>query len=135
MTTPDIDVLLHAIKPDGHGSNPLAVELHRLANALQEQTDKMYAVADAVRNPQFKGDVVGELAEWDKHFPMKLDHTGNVLNGIFIGDHECSEWLAGHLWDEANTYIEDRFSSDQSPQVTRTIARMDKRDLHEERAA
>lgn len=135
MKTYDIDTLLHVIKPDGHGGNPLATELHRLACALQEQTDKVHAALDAVRNPQFKGDVVGELAPWPGHFPLELDHSEGYLNDIFVRGTSVSEHLAAGLWEEAEAYVQERFEPELSAGTRRTIARMDAADLRSARAA
>ncbi len=135
MKTYDIDVLLHVIKPDGHGSNPLATELHKLACALQEQTDKVHAALDAVRNPLFKGDVAGELAPWPGHFPLELDHSGDFLNDIFVRGTSVSEHLAAGLWEEAEGYVKERFEPELSAGTRRAIARMDAADLRSARAA
>ena len=135
MKTYDIDVLLHVIKPDGHGSNPLATQLHQLACALQEQTDKVHAALDTVRNPQFKGDVAGELAPWPGHFPLELDHTEDGLNDILVRGQSVSEHLAAGLWEEAESYVQQRFGAELSESTRRVIARMDAADLRSARAA
>lgn len=135
MKTHDIDKLLHALKPDGHGSNPLAIELHRLANQLQEQTDKAHAALDAVRNPKFKGDVVGELIPWTDHYPLELDQTEGCLHDILVRGASVSGWLAPGLWDEAENYTMNRFTPELSESQSRVIARMDAADLRNERAA
>ena len=135
MKTHDIDVLLHVIKPDGHGSNPLATELHRLACALQEQTDKVHAALDTVRNPKFKGDVVGELHPWAGHFPLELDHSEGCLHDILVRGASVSTWLSSELWDEAEAYTLDRFTTELSESTKRVIARMDAADLRSARAA
>lgn len=135
MKTYDIDVLLHVIKPDGHGSNPLATELHKLACALQEQTDKVHAALDTVRNPQFKGDVLGELMPWPGRFPLELDHSGDFLNDIFVRGQSVSEHLASGLWEEAEAYVKERCEPELSAGTRRTIARMDAADLRSARAA
>jgi len=135
MKTHDIDQLLHVIKPDGHGSNPLATELHRLACALQEQTDKVHAALDTVRNPEFKGDVIGELRPWPGHFPLELDHTDTFLHDILVRGQSVSEHLAAGLWEEAEAYALYRFAPELSESTKRVIARMDAADLQAERAA
>jgi hypothetical protein len=135
MKTYDIDVLLHVIKPDGHGSNPLATELHKLACALQEQSDKVHAALDTVRNPQFKGDVMGELAPWAGHFPLELDHTDDYLNDIFVRGHSVSEHLAAGLWEQAEEYVKGRFEPEMPVGTRRMIARMDAADLRSAQAA
>ncbi len=135
MKTYDIDVLLHVIKPDGHGSNPLATELHRLACALQEQTDKVHAALDTVRHPQFKGDVVGELSPWPGHFPLELDHSEDSLNDILVRGQSVSEHLAAGLWEEAEAYVQERFSAEVPESTRRIVARMDAADLRAARAA
>lgn len=135
MKTHDIDVLLHVIKPDGHGANPLATELHRLACALQEQTDKVHAALDTVRNPKFKGDVIGDLAPWPGHFPLELDHSDDHLNDILVRGQSVSEYLAAGLWEEAEAYVQERFGAELSESTLRVIARMDAADLRNERAA
>lgn len=135
MNTHAIDTLLHAIKPDGHGANPLATQLHKLACALQEQSDKAHAALDTVRNPKFKGDVTGELCPWPEHYPLELDHTGDRLNDIFVRGVSVSEHLAAGLWEEAEAYVQERFGPELSESQTRVIARMDAADLRGARAA
>jgi hypothetical protein len=135
MKTYDIDQLLHAIKPDGHGANPLATELHRLACALQEQTDKVHAALDTVRNPEFKGDVVGELHPWRGHFPLELDHSDDNLNDIMVRGQSVSEHLAAGLWEEAEAYLQEHFGAELSESARRVIARMDAADLRSEQSA
>lgn len=135
MKTYDIDKLMHALKPDGHGHHPLATELHRLACALQEQTDKVHAALETVRNPQFKGDVTGDLAPWPDHFPLELDHTEDSLNDIFVRGQSVSEHLAAGLWEEAEAYVRERFGPDMPESRRRVVARMDAADLRTARAA
>lgn len=135
MKTNDIDALLHVIKPDGHGANPLATELHRLACALQEQTDKVHAALDTVRNPEFKGDVTGELHPWAGHFPLELDHSDEHLNDILVRGQSVSEHLAAGLWEEAEAYVQERFGPEMLPGARKIVARMDAADLRSERAA
>ena len=135
MKTHDIDTLLHVIKPDGHGANPLATELHRLACALQEQTDKVHAALDTVRNPKFKCDVVGELHPWAGHFPLELDQSNGCLYDIMVRGASVSGFLAPGLWDEAESYVQERFTPELSESTKRVIARMDAADLRSTRAA
>lgn len=135
MKPHEIDQLLHVIKPDGHGANPLATELHRLACALQEQTDKTHAALDTVRNSKFKGDVVGELHPWAGHFPLELDHTDGHLNDIMVRGQSVSEHLAAGLWEDAEAYVQERFTPDMSESTRRVIERMDAADLRSARAA
>ncbi len=136
MKTQDIDTLLHAIKPDGHGANPLATELHRLACALQEQTDKVHAALDAVRNPQFKGDVVGELVSWPGRFPLELDHSDGTLHDILVRGASVSDHLASGLWAQAEAEVMAMFCyGEQSESQKAKVARMDAADLRSERAA
>ena len=136
MKTHDIDTLLHVIKPDGHGSNPLATELHRLACTLQEQTDKVHAALDTVRNPKFKGDVAGELVPWPEHSPLELDHTDGRLNDIMVRGASVSDHLAPGLWAQAEAEVMARFCyGEQSESQKAKVARMDAADLRAERAA
>ena len=135
MTSNDIDALLRVIKPEGHGANPLATELHKLACALQEQTDKVHAAITTVTSPEYKGDVVGELVPWPGHYPLDLDHSGDFLNDILVRGVSVSEHLAAGLWEEAEAYTQERYGEPASDSETRTIKRMDKNDLRAEHAA
>lgn len=135
MKTHEIDALLHEIKPDGHKASPLATEAHRLASALQEQTDKMHAALDAMRNPKFKGDVIGELHAWPGHFPLELDRSEDHLNDIMVRGVSVSEHLAAGLWEEAEAYLRERFSPEITDSVRKVVERMDAADLKAEREA
>lgn len=123
MKTHDIDQLLHVIKPDGHGANPLATELHRLACALQEQTDKVHAA------------LVGKFHPWQGHFPLQLDHEEGRLIDIMVSGLSVSEHLAAGLWEEAEAYVQERFGPEMLPGARKIVARMDAADLRSERAA
>ena len=135
MKTHDIDQLLHVIKPDGHGANPLATELHRLACALQEQTDKVHAAITTVTSPKYKGEVTGELIPWPDHYPLELDHTDERLDDIMVRGASVSGWLDEQWWEKAEEYIHDRFDPEISEATRRKIARMDESELYAERAA
>lgn len=123
MQPPDINKLLHDLKPDGHGSNPLAIELHRLANTLQEQTDKVCVA------------LTGKFHAWPEHFPLELDHSDDSLNDIMVRGVSISEHLAAGLWEEAEAYCQARFSTELSESTRRVIARMDAADLRSAHAA
>ena len=135
MKTHELVNLLHALKPDGHGANPLATELHKLANAVQAQADKAYEALNTVLNPTFKGDVVGELVDWPGHFPLELDHSEGNLNDIFVRGLSVAEHLTEKVWDEAAAYVEERFGPESSEALSRKIDRMDANDLLRARAA
>ena len=135
MNTLEIDKVMEALKPDGIGCNRLATELHKLANSLQEQTDRAHAVLAAVRSPEFKGDVLGELALWPGHFPLELDHTEGCLNDIFVRGVSVVEFLAAGLWEEAAEYAHERYGAEPSPGTRKRVARMDAADRRAELAA
>lgn len=123
MKAQDINKILHDLKPDGHGSNPLAIELHRLANTLQEQTDKVCVA------------LTGKFHPWPGHSPLELDHSEHVLNDIIVRGLSISEHLAAGLWEEAEAYCQARFSTELSESTRRVIARMDASDLRSAHAA
>ena len=123
------------LKPEGHRNNPLADAIHRLANELQLQTDASHAALDAVRNPKFKGNVVGELRPWPGHFPLELDHSEDCLNDILVRGQSVSEHLAADLWEEAEAYVKERFGAEIDESTKRVIAHMDAADLRSERAS
>lgn len=112
MTTIEIDKILHALKPDGHKANPLATELHRIANSVQELSDKAHAAITFATRPNFKGDVVGELHPWPDHYPLELDHSGSYLHDIMVRGESVSEHLASGMWGMAESYVKGRFSAD-----------------------
>ena len=136
MKTQDIDTLIRSIKLDGHGANPLATELHRLACELQGQTDKVHAALDTVRNPKFKGDVVGELRPWTGHFPLELDHSDGTLHDILVCGASVSDHLAPGLWAQAEAEVMARFCyCEQSESQKAKVARMDAADMRSAHAA
>jgi len=134
MTTAYITALLDTLKPDGHGNFAFATRFHEEANALQELADKLHAALKFVNSPEFKGEFIGEKHQWPKYPHLDLDHTGTTLHEIFVCDVPMWEFLSPEIQEEAKAYVEERFRED-SPAITRTIARMDKADLLAERAA
>jgi hypothetical protein len=135
MKTEQVTAHLSRLKPDGHQNNPIADALHRMANEVQLMADASHAAITAVTSPTFKGDVIGELAQWPGHFPLELDHTEDGLNDIMVRGVSVSEHLAAGLWDEAESYIKERFGAEMFESTRRVIARMDAADLREARNA
>jgi hypothetical protein len=131
----NLEKLLHTLKPDGHHCNSLAVELHRLANAMQEQADESYAALQTVLSPTFKGDVKGELASWPGMHPLELDHTNGKLSDIMVRGVSVSEHLAPNIWNAAEAYVSERYGPETTPRETRLIQRMDANDRAAEQAA
>lgn len=124
--------VMHRMKPDGYGENPLVDQLRKLACEIQEQTDKAHALIAEVHQPAdlAKG---AFIVYWDGHAPLQLEVTEDSrgkfhLEDIRVRGVSVSEWLQSDLWEQAEQWMHEMFDREPTEGEKRRVRRMDEAD-------
>lgn len=107
-TAPSPSTVMHRMKPDGYGNNPLVEQLRTLANEIQEQTDKAHALLAVIYQPDTGKN---DLVDWAGHSPLQLEYFEGkrgdceLVNLRVRGAIVPSDYLSDALWQEASEFV------------------------------
>lgn len=106
MSTPA--ALLHQMKPQGYGDNPLVEKLRVLAAEIQEQTDEAHKLIAEVHQPDDLGH--NDLIDWQDRKPLQIEYSedrrGNFeFIGIRVRGVDVSEFISEAIMQEAEDEV------------------------------